>query len=168
MRQNMNSDSWKRGLRRDKRGVSPVIAVILMVAITVVLAAVLYVMVGSLVPDGTNMPTTVSLDVEREDMDTLRMEFISTSSPVKWSGIRIIVEGDGPVQSYVLNSDCNGYEGDGSLELNLTDYSGSGCNQRINQGDYISVEGFDQGIQYIFIIFDTENEGKVGESIYNT
>ena len=37
-------------LKRDEEGVSPVIATILMVAITVVLAAVLYVMVSGLIP----------------------------------------------------------------------------------------------------------------------
>ena len=40
---------WKRNFVNERKAVSPVIAVILMVAITVVLAAVLYVMVGSLI-----------------------------------------------------------------------------------------------------------------------
>jgi flagellin-like protein len=39
-----------RTIRRDGRGVSPVIATILMVAITVVLAAVLYMMVAIMIP----------------------------------------------------------------------------------------------------------------------
>src|SRR5205823_7040617 len=44
-------------IRKDERAVSPVIATILMVAITVVLAAVLYVMVSGLItPVGGNKP----------------------------------------------------------------------------------------------------------------
>jgi flagellin-like protein len=45
-------------VRKDERAVSPVIATILMVAITVVLAAVLYVMVSGLIgPTGGGNPT---------------------------------------------------------------------------------------------------------------
>ena len=45
----------------DERGVSPVIAVILMVAITVVLAAVLYVMVMGIIGGGDTQPFQVSM-----------------------------------------------------------------------------------------------------------
>jgi flagellin-like protein len=55
-------------IRKDERAVSPVIATILMVAITVVLAAVLYVMVsGLLVGPGTG-PQTIG--VSRSDTST--------------------------------------------------------------------------------------------------
>ncbi len=51
-------------VRRDRRGVSPVIGTILLVAITVVLAAVLYVMVSGLLGTGTG-PQTIG--VARQD-----------------------------------------------------------------------------------------------------
>lgn len=54
-----------RIIRKDEKGVSPVIATILMVAITVVLAAVLYVMVtGLLAGPGASLPkvTTANLN----------------------------------------------------------------------------------------------------------
>jgi flagellin-like protein len=47
--------------RKNKSAVSPVIGTILMVAITVVLAAVLYVMVAGLGPSNTNQPPTAVL-----------------------------------------------------------------------------------------------------------
>lgn len=50
-------------IRKDEKAVSPVIATILMVAITVVLAAVLYVMVTGLLTGGTARPT-VSMTAE--------------------------------------------------------------------------------------------------------
>jgi flagellin-like protein len=50
-------------LRRNKNAVSPVIGTILMVAITVVLAAVLYVMVTGLVTNPGETKPTVSLSV---------------------------------------------------------------------------------------------------------
>ena len=50
-------------IRKDEKAVSPVIATILMVAITVVLAAVLYVMVTGLLTGGTAKPV-VSLTSE--------------------------------------------------------------------------------------------------------
>ncbi len=49
-----------RNVNRKKEGVSPVIAVILMVAITVVLAAVLYVMVINILPDDPEGITVVA------------------------------------------------------------------------------------------------------------
>jgi flagellin-like protein len=46
----------RRNARRSKRGVSPIIATILLVAITVVLAAVLYVLVSGLTRTGASTP----------------------------------------------------------------------------------------------------------------
>ena len=48
-------------VRKDEEAVSPVIATILMVAITVVLAAVLYVMVSGLIGTGTNAPNSIGI-----------------------------------------------------------------------------------------------------------
>ncbi|MFY9717063.1 MAG: archaellin/type IV pilin N-terminal domain-containing protein [Thermoplasmata archaeon] len=48
--------------RNSKRGVSPIIATILLVAITVVLAAVLYVLVSGLTKTGANVPYTLGMN----------------------------------------------------------------------------------------------------------
>lgn len=63
----------------DERGVSPVIAVILMVAITVVLAAVLYVMVMGLIGGGDSQPIKLNMRWEetRDDPGTYSGTIIS-------------------------------------------------------------------------------------------
>lgn len=55
----------KWAIRRDQAGVSPVIATILMVAITVVLAAVLYVMVSGLVSGPGSTPRAMGVAVSK-------------------------------------------------------------------------------------------------------
>jgi len=56
---NVSSNKTSRWQKRRERGVSPIIATILLVAITVVLAAVLYVLVSGLTSHGTSTPYTV-------------------------------------------------------------------------------------------------------------
>ncbi len=54
-----------RAIRRDREAVSPVIATILMVAITVVLAAVLYVMVSGLVTGPGSTPRAMGVAIAK-------------------------------------------------------------------------------------------------------
>lgn len=56
---NVSSKKAGRWQKNRERGVSPIIATILLVAITVVLAAVLYVLVSGLTSHGTSTPFTV-------------------------------------------------------------------------------------------------------------
>src|SRR2546425_9193851 len=63
-------------IRKDEEAVSPVIATILMVAITVVLAAVLYVMVSGLLVGPGGGPQTIG--VNRQDNSTNWVLQIST------------------------------------------------------------------------------------------
>src|SRR5947207_11478653 len=61
-----NDYAMKTIIRKDEAAVSPVIATILMVAITVVLAAVLYVMVSGLItPVGGNKPLVTFAAVDQ-------------------------------------------------------------------------------------------------------
>jgi archaeal type IV pilus assembly protein PilA len=53
---NANQTKMRAHRRKSKRGVSPIIATILLVAITVVLAAVLYVLVSGLTKTGASVP----------------------------------------------------------------------------------------------------------------
>ncbi len=77
----------KRVWRKDnKEGVSPVIATILMVAITVVLAAVLYVMVSDFMDDGDGAPLAGSLTLDGNSVPndgnaTLRLTISKPSHP---------------------------------------------------------------------------------------
>jgi len=64
----MMKKMWK--MRKDKSAVSPVIATILMVAITVVLAAVLYVMVMGFGGGSSSTPTASLNDIKNSDNGT--------------------------------------------------------------------------------------------------
>jgi len=55
------SDRWRKNR---KRGVSPIIATILLVAITVVLAAVLYVLISGLTKTGASTPYSLGMAVQ--------------------------------------------------------------------------------------------------------
>src|SRR5436309_13988764 len=57
-------------IRKDEQAVSPVIATILMVAITVVLAAVLYVMVSGLISGPGGTPTAWGVNIGKSQSQT--------------------------------------------------------------------------------------------------
>ena len=65
--------------RKDSEGVSPVIATILMVAITVVLAAILMVMVMGMTDSGTTTPTIAQINVDpaAADATSLKVTVVS-------------------------------------------------------------------------------------------
>ena len=67
-------------IRKDERGVSPVIATILMVAITVVLAAVLYVMVTGLLTGPGGGPQAMGISITRTS-DGTNWQMLVTSTP---------------------------------------------------------------------------------------
>ncbi|MFW6144071.1 MAG: archaellin/type IV pilin N-terminal domain-containing protein [Candidatus Natronoplasma sp.] len=69
-------------LKRNEEGVSPVIATILMVAITVVLAATLYMMVGDIGGDTTSSVAGRITDREIDNStSTAEFEFVSLEQP---------------------------------------------------------------------------------------
>ena len=65
---NMRTESRRRWRKKAKRGVSPIIATILLVAITVVLAAVLYILISGLTkgPGTTPLGTSLALGAPNE------------------------------------------------------------------------------------------------------
>ena len=78
---------------RDIKAVSPVIAVILMVAITVVLASVLYVYVMSLTDTSETVDTFGMLDIEIRDSpggDFMRIKLVD-GDPFNWTAYKMII-----------------------------------------------------------------------------
>jgi len=67
-------------IRKDETAVSPVIATILMVAITVVLAAVLYVMVSGLITGPGSTPRAMGVTIQRST-DQTNWTLLITSVP---------------------------------------------------------------------------------------
>ncbi len=79
-------------IRKDEAAVSPVIATILMVAITVVLAAVLYVMVsGLLTPTGGGPRAIGVLPGKSQDGTNWTLTFTSVPSGLTTSGTKLTV-----------------------------------------------------------------------------
>src|SRR5437867_12462500 len=77
-------------IRKDERAVSPVIATILMVAFTVVLAAVLYVMVSGLItPVGGNKPLVTFSTVTKVNAVTWTFSVASAQPSVSQSNYKV-------------------------------------------------------------------------------
>lgn len=122
--------SWK-----DRKGVSPVIATILMVAITVVLAAVLYVMVMGL-GDISTTPNGQITKVEKTGTGEYKLTLSTFSPSTKLTDIKVNVNGtlftssDG--KTWVPDKDYT-YK----ITVTVTDQAGDG---KVSQGDYITVK----------------------------
>ena len=84
-------------IRKDEAAVSPVIATILMVAITVVLAAVLYVMVSGLItgPGGTPQAMGVSVQPSSDGSNWIVLVLSTPTGKLYTSTTLAIFHGDG-------------------------------------------------------------------------
>jgi flagellin-like protein len=95
-------------IRRDQNAVSPVIATILMVAITVVLAAVLYVMVSGLVTGPGQTPQSIGYSVSKtQDGANWIIELIDVPAGMKNSTVSLTIfntDGTISVQKTALSS----------------------------------------------------------------
>jgi flagellin-like protein len=160
-------------VRKDSEAVSPVIATILMVAITVVLAAVLYVMVLGFGGTSTQAPTTSLAKKVPGPTYGVKYEFVAISKDTSWDDISILL-GDGtnsqvwhPVKANMTGTTtvtkAQGSALLGSLRVwcNLTDLVGNG---NVNGGDYFtfttgSVNAFStSGTYTISILYDPTSE----------
>jgi flagellin-like protein len=136
-------------IRKDSEGVSPVIATILMVAITVVLAAVLYVMVLGF--GGTSSTPGINVLRKSSIAGGFKIEFTAPTAEVTWSDVTIQLSAGGNTLSWnnmttELLTDATPpgvwHFGSGqnlgalSVFLNVTDLAGNG---RMSNGDYVTV-----------------------------
>ena len=149
-------------------GVSPVIATILLVGITVVLAATLYVMVFGFGVDSNNAPVA---DITKESVENgLRFKFTPFSKETSWSDISIVLTA-GSVSVAFTNITAedllseSGFvtAGFGSRDLgsltvfmNATDLAGNG---QVNQGDSFTLTTgggtFSNNVTYeVFVMYD--------------
>lgn len=135
-------------VRKDSEAVSPVIATILMVAITVVLAAVLYVMVLGFGTDTTQTPTTT---VSKTSITNgWRLTIGSLTDDVSWDAIDVLMS-DGTNTVTCTNVTAAALTGTSgavlknfgaytlgtlSVTVKIMDLTGNG---KVNQGDYIEL-----------------------------
>jgi len=135
-------------IRKDAEAVSPVIATILMVAITVVLAAVLYVMVLGFGGGGTQTPTSSLSKVTPAPDYGVKYQFAPMSKDTAWSDVSILIsDGTNTVSWAPLTTDLDGGAtvkyagamkalGTVSVWCNITDLAGNGY---VNQGDFFTL-----------------------------
>ena len=121
---------------RKEEGVSPVIATILMVAITVVLAATVYIMVAGIYGPGTNK-LIASLTYDQTQSNPTGGEVylrvsMSTPSSAQWTNVKITIRGTGGPLSGQTGNSINGYT------VDILDYDASGT---LTDGDVIHIYG---------------------------
>ncbi len=135
-------------IRKDAEAVSPVIATILMVAITVVLAAVLYVMVLGF---GTTTNNTPAATYSKDTISNGKLiTFVSiTNKEVSWDDLTIQVTNSNGSGAYLptkaaltgaagVSQPLSGSGVQGDIRIVVTDLAGNGV---ISGGDTISLTG---------------------------
>ncbi len=138
-------------IREDEKAVSPVIATILMVAITVVLAAVLYIMViGLTPPPGTQAPTGNWGGAEATSSTTAVATFAGFSTDPSPTSLTIILENSTHSGTYTFPSNNDGValnkaSGDNMGTITYKDYLD---NSLVNQGDQLRFSDLGPGSTY--------------------
>jgi flagellin-like protein len=138
-------DLTMKKIWKNEDGVSPVIAVILMVAITVVLAAVLYVMVSGMMSGTSSTPTGALTfgDAPQGGATNYTGQVIKVSPTTKWTDCSItILDGDGSSASQDPIDSGTSFATTGGLPLTYTDSNGDG---NINSNDIWTVTGGAEG-----------------------
>ena len=155
--------------KRDEDAVSPVIATILMVAITVVLAAVLYVMVIGFGGGGGVATTGNWTQLEKTSATTAIMKFGTFSTEVEWTDLTITIQNT--TSTWTMSFDANPptattITGSGGLTAVATDI---GSNSIINVGDNVILTFTAADGEYDITIVDNDgNEVSMsGGSVLN-
>ena len=133
-----------RMIRNEETGVSPVIATILMVAITVVLAAVLYVMVsGFLAPIESNTPLVTLDPTVTLSSGNATIEVTDSRPPHPPSSFRVNLQVEGQTGAAVAMPTTSGgvvsvVVAGTTYRISWTDLGGEGT---VNDGDRFGVAG---------------------------
>ena len=140
----------KSFIRKDEEGVSPVIATILMVAITVVLAAVLYIMVIGLAPTGSVIPTGTWGTKTLVSNTEYNVDFGKVNPEPKPVDLEILLIRNATDEvKYSFNG--NG-DGDlifaGGVNLGTLTYSDLADDETVDIGDRLKMSGLSPGSNY--------------------
>ena len=146
-----------------EEGVSPVIATILMVAITVVLAAVLYVMVMGIGGKTENPPAGVIAKTESAGRGAEKLYFGAFNPDTKWDQCKFLVENTtigaaSPTTNTFRLSYSAGVvvcapEGTTGYSMVGTDLA---KDNRINTGDFVVISGLGTGCSYkLTVLYST-------------
>ena len=131
--------------KSDEGGVSPVIATILMVAITVVLAAVLYAMIGVIIPPPQEPKPRVALSSQSCAPSACDGKVAEISAATDLNRFRVTVIANGavvfPPTTLTANMNLTG----GGLTFRYTDVGGEG---KMTGGDTFRLSGIAAGGTY--------------------
>jgi flagellin-like protein len=128
---------WKK--RKNSEAVSPVIATILMVAITVVLAAVLYVMVMGFGTSGQNTPTGSFSGATSLSTTSEKVQFGVITPDAKVADIKIILTDNGGATVLSATLATTTMTGTGTVTGILTQLGGTA--NKVASGDYLTLSG---------------------------
>ena len=139
----------KSFIRKDEEGVSPVIATILMVAITVVLAAVLYIMVIGLAPTGSVIPTGTWGAKTPVSNTAYDIDFGKVNPEPKPLDLELILIRNGTDEGKYSFASNN----DGALirtgeDVGTLTYADLADNQKVNIGDQLKMTGLSPRSDY--------------------
>ncbi|MCK5396962.1 MAG: type IV pilin [Thermoplasmata archaeon] len=156
-------------LRGNENGVSAIIATILMVAVTVVLAGVLYVMIIG-IGGGSNenlAPLGSWQDIDAVNTTAAKLVFGSFSSEINPIDLKLYIYEEGTNETTTLIIDVplegqndnpctiRGYRKD-VITATYTDYSYSTNN--INAGDFIELNGLTSGKHYRIEVYHAPSQ----------
>jgi len=131
---------WR--IRKDSEAVSPVIATILMVAITVVLAAVLYVMVMGFGGPSSQTPTGAFTTATKVSATEEKIMFGAISPEVKFIDCKLVIDpADEDPATWNMATSASGAPWDFNTtapKLTVT-YTDLGADGKISVGDYITI-----------------------------
>ncbi len=127
----------KRRIVNDEQAVSPVIAVILMVAITVVLAAVLYVWASSFLGGTTKNAPTGSMTANSDGQGTWTISIVKLNPQVSVNSVHwYLLDEEGNTKTDGLVSDVYGYyKGQGEAVV----FMDNDFNGKLSPGDKFEV-----------------------------
>ncbi len=160
----------KMFIRKDEEGVSPVIATILMVAITVVLAAVLYIMVITMTGPGRVPPTGTWGKTEVKSSTEATADFGVITPEQRPMDLKIVLIRNETAQG--LYSFSNNDDGTLILEsgedVGTLTYMDLMDNQRVNNGDKMRMTDLAPGSSYELIMAWVPTGDQIDSTTFTT
>ncbi len=145
-----------------EKAVSPVIATILMVAMTVVLTAVLYIMVMGITGSNVDSSQWGSIELDQISPTEFDVTFGDFSPDARPIDLKILIQTGTDEGTYVFSSNLDGnLTFESGLDLCDIYYQDQADNAMISIGDYARVTGVTPGETYSVYVLDAVHGGQI-------